>query len=654
MAVHQHAKAGGGTEQHDHAFTPSAKHGHDGLRPLPVDAGKKALGMSVGRQADGSYGIRVDGVDPLQISPGFVDGPPQRFAELSSAARGNLTSSQFAWTDSDGQGHLPLNDASHVRNAAARFNQTQFPDAATKRKAAAKIKAAAKRLGVDLGSDSPVMQMAEGGALIAVAGSSVDLSERTVPYLTTGHWEFPDYGTVDVDPAKLLSVVQHFRDNVRGQDLPLCDVDHVDPIYRGLAVGWVKDLVPDDAANPTRIDAVVELNEEGDGLIAQDRVRYVSPTLMRDWTDPATGVMYPLVAAGVDVRTRSADGADGSALAFTNMPRLKQLGRIACAEDGSPRAAVLAMGETAGTSPARAARLLMQEFGDDDGPVPPCMYQPGQPATPSCPGFTRWPGDDDGDGTCLLATRDCNGYRAVQSDEYQPPWQFNEGIRMPDDGAGADPAPTTQPAQPQPDPAQPEQAPQPANPQTPQQPAPQPVQPTPPAQGQADDREAQVIRAAETRALESRFRASETAREAAETRLAAVEKQLRDMHMAEKLGRIGDRLSMALRQGKIDHAEFERLTAPDNLVKFAENDTLAFVLEAIEARPASSAIPMGEIGSGGVPTQNGQEAGKRLTAKAQEIMAAAAQRGGRPMAFSEAMKQAARELPDAASTVARA
>lgn len=627
MAQHQHAKVGGGTETHDHAFTPSAKHGHDGLLPLPVDAGKKALGM----------------------------------AELSSAARGNLSASQFAWTDSAGKGHLPLSDASHVRNAAARFNQTQFPDAATKRKAAAKIKAAARRLGVDLGSDSPVMQMAEGGALIAVAGSSVDLSERTVPYLTTGHWEFPDYGTVDVDPAKLLSVVQHFRDNVRGQDLPLCDVDHVDPIYRGLAVGWVKDLVPDDAANPTRLDAVVELNEVGDGLIEQDRVRYVSPTLMRDWIDPATGVMYPLVAAGVDVRTRSADGADGSALAFTNMPRLKQLGRIACAEDGSPRAAVLAMGEAAGDSPARAARLLMQEFGDadvatedDDGPVPPCMYQPGQPATPSCPGFTRWPGDDDGDGTCLLATRDCNGYRAVQSDEYQPPWQFNEGPRMPDDGAGADPAPTTQPAQPQSDPAQPGQAPQPANPQTPQQPAQPAVQPTPPAQGQADDREAQVIRAAETQRFEQRIRASETAREAAETRLAAVEKQLRDMHMAEKLGRIGDRLSMALRQGKIDHAEFERLTAPDNLVKFAENDTLAFVLEAIEARPASSAIPMGEIGSGGVPTQNGQEAGKRLTAKAQEIMASAAVRGGRAMAFSEAMKQAARELPDAASTVARA
>jgi hypothetical protein len=345
---------------------------------------------------------------------------------------------------------------------------------------------------------------------------------------------------------------------------------------------------------------------------------------------------------------------------------LKSLGRIACAEDGSPRAAVLAMGEAAGESPARAARLLMQEFGDpdattedDDGPVPPCMYQPGQPATPSCPGFTRWPGDDDGDGTCLLATRGCNGYRAVQSDEYQPPWQFNEGPRMPDDGAGADPAPTT-PQTPQ-QPVQPAQAPVNPTPQTPAQPgvAPNqpagqpPVQPTPPAQGQADDREAQVIRAAEVRTLENRIKASEARAEAAETRLAAAEKRLRDMDMAERIGRIGDRLAMCLRTGRIDRVEHERLTQPEHMVKFAEGDALEFVLQSIEARPAGATIPMGEIGSGAVPSAvNSAEAGQRITAKANEIMAEAAKSGQR-MTYTEAAKQAARLMPDAATAIVR-
>ena len=47
-------------------------------------------------------------------------------AELDADARDKLRKDQFAYVDSDGGEHLPINDESHVRNAIARFNQTDF------------------------------------------------------------------------------------------------------------------------------------------------------------------------------------------------------------------------------------------------------------------------------------------------------------------------------------------------------------------------------------------------------------------------------------------------------------------------------------------------------------------------------------------------
>ena len=47
-------------------------------------------------------------------------------ATLDTKDRDKLRSSQFAYVDKDGGEHLPINDESHVRNAIARFNQTDF------------------------------------------------------------------------------------------------------------------------------------------------------------------------------------------------------------------------------------------------------------------------------------------------------------------------------------------------------------------------------------------------------------------------------------------------------------------------------------------------------------------------------------------------
>lgn len=76
--------------------------------------------------------------------------------ELDTKARDRLRSSQFAYIDSEGGEHLPINDESHVRNAMARFNQTEFESRAAKERARHKIVAAAKRHGIEVDEDSNV------------------------------------------------------------------------------------------------------------------------------------------------------------------------------------------------------------------------------------------------------------------------------------------------------------------------------------------------------------------------------------------------------------------------------------------------------------------------------------------------------------------
>lgn len=77
-------------------------------------------------------------------------------AQLDTADRDKLRSSQFAYVDRNGGEHLPINDASHVRNAIARFNQTEFESKAAKERARKAILAAAKRYDVEVDEDSKV------------------------------------------------------------------------------------------------------------------------------------------------------------------------------------------------------------------------------------------------------------------------------------------------------------------------------------------------------------------------------------------------------------------------------------------------------------------------------------------------------------------
>ena len=76
--------------------------------------------------------------------------------ELSEAQRDRLPDSAFAYIDRDGERHLPINDADHVRNAIARFDQTDFQSRTAKEEARKRILAAAKRHGIEVADQSDV------------------------------------------------------------------------------------------------------------------------------------------------------------------------------------------------------------------------------------------------------------------------------------------------------------------------------------------------------------------------------------------------------------------------------------------------------------------------------------------------------------------
>jgi hypothetical protein len=81
-------------------------------------------------------------------------------AKLTQSERDDLARNDFAYVDKEGQEHLPIHDAAHVRNAIARFGQTRFESDAARGRARQKILAAARRLDVEVASDDAVMHHA--------------------------------------------------------------------------------------------------------------------------------------------------------------------------------------------------------------------------------------------------------------------------------------------------------------------------------------------------------------------------------------------------------------------------------------------------------------------------------------------------------------
>jgi hypothetical protein len=81
-------------------------------------------------------------------------------AQLDTEERNELNNQEYAWIEENGERHLPINDEAHVRNAIARFGQTQFDEPGAKEEAARRIVAAAKRYDIQVSSSDDVAKAA--------------------------------------------------------------------------------------------------------------------------------------------------------------------------------------------------------------------------------------------------------------------------------------------------------------------------------------------------------------------------------------------------------------------------------------------------------------------------------------------------------------
>jgi uncharacterized protein DUF6582 len=77
-------------------------------------------------------------------------------ATLSERDRDRLRRTQFAYVDREGGEHLPINDEAHIRNAMARWNQTEFQSRTARERARQRIVGAARRHGIEVSKDSNV------------------------------------------------------------------------------------------------------------------------------------------------------------------------------------------------------------------------------------------------------------------------------------------------------------------------------------------------------------------------------------------------------------------------------------------------------------------------------------------------------------------
>lgn len=82
-------------------------------------------------------------------------------AELDQKDRDKLRKTQFAYVDKNGGEHLPIHDEAHIRNAIARWNQTDFQSKTAKEGARRKIVAAARKHGIEVGKDDNVARAAK-------------------------------------------------------------------------------------------------------------------------------------------------------------------------------------------------------------------------------------------------------------------------------------------------------------------------------------------------------------------------------------------------------------------------------------------------------------------------------------------------------------
>lgn len=193
--------------------------------------------------------------------------PDAAKAALTTEKRETLPDSDFAYIDSDGGRHLPMADASHARNALARFNQTQFESEEAKQKARRRLLARCKELGIEVSDE-----MMSGKAIKAASYEDIrDEIHRLVNRRIemAGSPDDPRYCHVEGTYADHAIVTIHDAETGdRSYRVPYTLDDNGHVVSLGEAEAVEKDYVPAKAVDSLSIvDQATRLASSAVGLV---------------------------------------------------------------------------------------------------------------------------------------------------------------------------------------------------------------------------------------------------------------------------------------------------------------------------------------------------------------------------------------------------
>ncbi|MGH9358549.1 MAG: phage protease [Terriglobia bacterium] len=210
---------------------------------------------------------------------------------------------------------LPIHDANHVRNALARFNQTELPEGA-KAAALAKIKRAAAKFGIDVKEKSaehgiPVLLQDLGAPVATPEGVTAHAAAaqlREIAVAVPGSWVKGDH-RFSISKEDLDDMARNFEK--RKNDMIVIDYEHASEqpeVAKGGPVpgaGWIHGL----SANG-KLTALVEWTPQAEEMLRTGQYRFFSPAI--DW-------------GATDKETGKPQGATLTSGALTNHPILEEL-----------------------------------------------------------------------------------------------------------------------------------------------------------------------------------------------------------------------------------------------------------------------------------------------------------------------------------------
>ncbi len=212
--------------------------------------------------------------DDIEALEEFLGAAPDAAdaAELKSKERKKLPKSDFAYVDPDGEGHLPIHDAMHVKNALARLNQTDIPLAA-KRKALKKIMRAAKKFGIKVDKDSDVVKQ---------YGGSHDALEDKLQAVRDAFYK--RYGNIDGEYCYVLKTYSDYLIASAGTKLFRVDYKAKDDGY--------------DFKEPREVEIVYKTVKKEAASMAEDGTKepeILTPERQKEIEDAAVAAARPAI-----------------------------------------------------------------------------------------------------------------------------------------------------------------------------------------------------------------------------------------------------------------------------------------------------------------------------------------------------------------------